>query len=201
MKTQSILILITVFLFTACNSKTEKETTKTSLTTIGTAKDSSHSETDKKTSNAETNLLEGLVERNLPITDSTNFDNFEKSGIRDKGFLKLIKFDSRRKDATNYRLNYKIPFSENFTSVVITYKGSENELFTILLTVDKNDKIIDKLEIAYDEIAESAFGKTSKIEKDKIIVTSSNWMIEEKPIFKDETYVLDKTGKFEKMKN
>ncbi|MDR6786633.1 ABC-type enterochelin transport system substrate-binding protein [Pedobacter africanus] len=201
MNTRSILILITVFLFTACNSQNEKETTKTSLTTTGTAKDSSHTQTDKEISNVETNLPGSLVERNLPITDSTNFDNFEKFGMRDKGFLKRIKFDPRRKDATNFRLNYKIPFSENFTSVVITYKGGENELFTILLTVDKNDKIIDKLEIAYDEIAESAFGKTSKIEKDKIVVTSSNWMNAEKPIFKDETYVLDKTGKFEKMKN
>lgn len=195
MKKLTTLFLITVFLFYACDSKTEKKATES------VAKDSIPAKVDKEIPIAKTNLLANLPIRNFPITDSTTFDNFEKSGIRDNGFLKSIKFDPGRKEETNFRLNYKIPFSENFTSVVITYKGGENELFTILLTVDKNDKIIDKLEIAYDEIAESAFGKTSKIEKDKIIVTSSNWMIEEKPIFKDETYVLDKTGKFEKMKN
>jgi len=195
MKKLTTLFLITAFLFYACESKTEKKATES------VAKDSIPAKVDKEIPIAKTNLLANLPIRNFPITDSTTFDNFEKSGIRDNGFLKSIKFDPRRKDATNFRLNYKIPFSENFTSVVITYKGGENELFTILLTVDKNDKIIDKLEIAYDEIAESAFRKTSKIEKDKIVVTNSNWMIEEKPIFKDETYVLDKTGKFEKMKN
>ncbi|WP_454880805.1 hypothetical protein [Sphingobacterium detergens] len=195
MKKLTTLFLITAFLFYACDSKTEKKATES------VAKDSIPAKVDKEIPIAKTNLLANLPIRNFPITDSTTFDNFEKSGIRDNGFLKSIKFDPRRKDATNFRLNYKIPFSENFTSVVITYRGGENELFTILLTVDKNDKIIDKLEIAYDEIAESAFGKTSKIEKDKIVVTNSNWMIEEKPIFKDETYVLDKTGKFEKMKN
>lgn len=191
-------MLITVFLFPACNSQTEKETTKTSLTTTGTAKDSSHTETHKEISIAETNLLADLVERNLPITDSTNFDNFEKSGIRDKGFLKQIKFDPRRKDATNFRLNYTIPLSEIFTSVVITYQGGEHELFTTLITVNKENKIIDKLEIAYDEIAESAFGKTSEIEKDKIVVTSSNWMSEQ-PVFEAETYIIENSGKFKKM--
>jgi len=195
MKKLTTLFLITVFLFYACDSKTEKKATES------VAKDSIHAKVDKEIPIAKTNLLANLPIRNFPITDSTTFDNFEKSGIRDNGFLKSIKFDPRRKDVTNFRLNYKIPFSENFTSVVITYQGGENELIAILLTVDKSNKIIDKLEIAYDEVAESAFGKTSKIEKNKIVVTSSNWMNEAKPIFKDETYVLDQTGKFEKMKD
>lgn len=186
---------MTAFLFSACNGKTEKKATES------TANDSIPAKTVKEISIAKTDLLANLPEHNFPITDSTTFDNFVKIGMRDNGFLKRIKFDPRRKDATNFRINYKIPFSENFTSVVVTYQGGENELFTILLTVDKNDKIIDKLEIAYDEIAESAFGKTSKIEKNKIAVTSSNWMNEAKPVFKDETYVIDKTGKFEKMKD
>ncbi|OJX32713.1 MAG: hypothetical protein BGO86_10445 [Chryseobacterium sp. 36-9] len=195
MKKVITICLATTFLFSACNGKTEKKATE------NVAKDSIPAKADKEISITKTDLLANLPERNFPITDSTRFDDFEKFGMRDNGFLKRIKFDPRRKDATNFRINYKIPFSQNFTSVVVTYQGGENELFTTLLTVDKNDKIIDKLEIAYDEIAESAFGKTSKIEKDKIVVTSSNWMIEEKPIFKDETYVLDKTGKFEKLKN
>ncbi|OCA77148.1 hypothetical protein BBI01_01410 [Chryseobacterium artocarpi] len=190
MKKIITICLATTYLFSACNSKTEKKTTES------VAKDSIPAKTDKAISIAKTDLLANLPERNFPITDSTTFDNFEKFGMRDNGFLKRIKFDPRRKDAANFRVNYKIPFSENFTSVVVTYQGGENELFTILLTVDKNDKIIDKLEIAYDEIAESAFGKTSKIEKNRIVVTNSNWMIEEKPIFKDETYVLEENGKF-----
>lgn len=195
MKKIITICLATAFLFSACKSKTERKATES------VAKDSIPAKGDKEISIAKTDLLANLPEHKFPITDSTTFDNFEKFGTRDNGFLKRIKFDPKRKDATNFRINYKIPFSENFTSVAVTYQGGENELFTILLTVDKNNKIIDKLEIAYDEIAESAFGKTSKIEKDKIVVTSSNWMNEAKPIFKDESYVLDKTGKFEKLKD
>ena len=138
----------------------------------------------------------GLNARHFPIMDSTNFDNFENSGEPDtQGFLKRIKFDPQCKDAMNFRLHYKIPFSENFTAIVVSYQCGENELFATLITVNKENRIVDKLDIAYDEVAESAFGKTSKIEKDKITVTSSNWM-EEKPIFKDETYVLEENGKF-----
>lgn len=198
MKTLSIPILITIFFFTACKSQSEKEIKKISRTTIDTAKERSHKEKEKEISNTETNLLAGLVERNLPIIDSTSFDNFGKSGIPDKGFLKQIKFDPRRKDATNFRLNYKIPFSENFTAVVVTFQCGEHELFTTLITINKENKIIDKLVIAYDEIAESAFRKTSKIEKDKIVVKSSNWM-SEPPVIESETYRIDNSGKFKKM--
>ncbi|TJZ61509.1 hypothetical protein FAZ15_09980 [Sphingobacterium olei] len=200
MKKLTILMLITAFLFPSCDSKTERKTTGTPPTQEGIAKDSSYTETNKGISNSETDLLARLPVRDLPIMDSTSFDNFEKYGIRDNGFLKRIKFDPRRKEANNFRLNYKIPLSENFTSVVISYQCGEHELFTTLITINKDNKIIDKLEIAYDEIAESAFGKTSKIEKDKIMVTSSNWM-SEVPVFETETYILEYNGKFKKIKS
>lgn len=195
----SILFIITVFLLAGCESKPKKETSAMPQPTQkAMVEDSMPKTTNKEISNhIENDMLASIPLRDFPITDSTSFDNFEKSGIRDKGFLKRIKFDSRRKDGSNFRLNYKIPFSDNFIAVVVTYRLGEHELFTKLITVDKKYKIIDQLEIAYDEIAESAFGKTSMIEKDKIIVTSSNRM-GEKPIFRDETYVLENTGKFKR---
>lgn len=143
-------------------------------------------------------MLTGLKVRHFPIIDSTRFENFEKSGMPDYGLLKKINFDPRRKDATNFRLNYRIPFSDSFSSVVITYRAGENELFTTLITFDKQDKIIDKLVIAYDEVAESAFSKNSKIEKDKIVIINSNWMSEE-PVLEKETYKVESNGKFSKV--
>ncbi len=198
MKKLSKLLLLTVFLFTACNSKTEKKTTEKQTTRENLIAQNTKNASTEASPSADQESLTKLPTRNLPITDSTSFDNFEESGIPDKGFLKRIKFDPRRKDATKFRLNYKIPFSENFTSVVVSYQGGEHELFSTLITIDKEFNIIDQLEIAYDEIAESAFGKTSKIEKNKITVTSSNRM-EVKPIFRDETYVLANTGKFKRL--
>lgn len=191
-------LFLTLLLLAACGRKTEKKTRGTSTTIENTLKDSIHSQTNKEISTTEPDWLAALPLRDLPITDSTSFDNFEKIGMPDNGFLKRIKFDPRRKDANNFRLNYKIPFSANFTSVVISYQLGEHELFATLITVSKENKIIDRLEIAYDEVAESAFGKTSKIEKDKIVVTSSNWMSEE-PIFETESYLLQNDGKFKKI--
>lgn len=136
--------------------------------------------------------------RNFPIEDSTNFENFERFGMRNSEFLRTINFDARRKDATNFRFNYRIPFSEIFASIVITYQCGENELFTTLVTLNKENKIIDRLTIAYDEVAESAFRKTSRIDKRKIVVTSSNWMSGE-PIMETETFIVEKSGKFRKV--
>lgn len=198
MKRLTTLFLIAALFLLACDSKTDKKITETQPTTATWMNDSINLETNHGPSTVETDVLATLPVRHFPIIDSTNFDNFEKSGIRDKGFLKRIKFDPRRKDATNFRLLYKIPFSEGYTAMVVSYQCGEHELFTILITIGKDNKIIDKLEIAYDEVAESAFGKASKIEKDKIVVTSANWMSEE-PIFDAETYIIQINGKFKKM--
>ena len=192
------LILVTAFVFTACDNKTEKKKMEKSPLKEVFGKDSVHSAPIKVISGAEADILTSLPIRHFPIVDSTDFENFDKSGIHDNGFLKKINFDPKRKDATNFRLNYKVPFSEKFASIVVTYQGGEHELFTTLITIDKDSKIIDKLEIAYDEIAESAFAKTSRIEKNKIVVTNSNWMSED-PIFETETFILENDGKFKKV--
>ena len=72
-------------------------------------------------------------------------------------------------------------------------------MFTSIITVNNQNEIIDILEIAYDEIAESAFQKTSKIDKEKIIITEWNWMSGE-PVTEIETYILQDSGKFKKVK-
>lgn len=198
MKQLTILFFLATILFAACHNKTEKETNESALVQASAGDDSLHTATTTSTSTT-ANPLQWLPIRHFPITDTTRFENFEKSGITDKqGFLKRIKFDPKRKDATNFRLNYRIPFSDSFSSVVITYRAGENELFTTLLTFDKKDRIIDELVIAYDEVAESAFSKTSKIEKDKITITHSNWMSEE-PISEKEIYMVESNGKFSKV--
>lgn len=128
MNNLSLLFFMTAFLFSACNGKTEKKATES------TAKDSIPAKTVKEISIAKTDFLADLPVQDLPIIDSTSFDNFEKFGMLDNGFLKRVKFDPGCKDAANFRLNYKIPFSDNFTSVVVTYQCGEHELFTTLLT-------------------------------------------------------------------
>lgn len=195
MKNTTAIFLISPLFFMACDIKTGNKTKSTITQDI--SKDGIPANTKKEITYKEPNLIATVPVRHFPITDSTSFDDFEKSGVPDTGILKRIKFDPRRKDATNFRLNYQIPFSDNFISVVVTYQCGEHELFTTLITINKEYTIIDKLEIAYDEVAESAFGKTSTIEKDKIVVTSANWMGEQ-PVFETETYILTSDGKFKK---
>lgn len=186
-------MLLTATLFPACNSETDKTETQTINCTV--LEDSVAAKPKEKSSTPKTDWLAALPVRHFPIIDSTSFDNFKKSGIPDNGFLKRIKFKPEHTDTTNFSLNYKIPFAENFTALVVTYQSGDNELFTTLITVSKGNKIIDRLDVAYDEVAESAFRKTSKIEKDNIVITAENWMSEE-PIFETKTYILQADGKF-----
>ncbi|MFU1859415.1 hypothetical protein ACK8HY_20620 [Sphingobacterium sp. NGMCC 1.201703] len=191
-------LIAALLLFQNCGGrKTEKKTTEIEPTIEEVAKDSTYLKSDID-SYADSGLLSKLPVRDFPIIDSTRFESFEKYGIRDNDFLKRIKFDAGHANATNFRINYRVPFSENFGTVVISYQSGEHELFTTMITIDKHNKIIDKLDISYDEIAESAFSKTGKIEKHKITVISNNWM-NEVPVFESETYILDNNGKFKKI--
>lgn len=196
MKRLIVLFLISPFSLLSCNSKTLKEITAAHVKMESATRDSFPVGTSEEVSTAESHVLKKLPVRNFPITDSTRFENFEQTGTPDNGFLKRINFNPEHTDAKNFRLNYTIPFSKSFTSLVLTYQNGEHELFTTLITLSKEDEIIDRLEIAYDEIAESAFSRTSKIEKDKITVTDWNWMSGEKPVSESKTYILQQDGKF-----
>lgn len=185
-----IVILVFFFTFQSCDNKMEKKSNE---------KEDTITNNNKENPKLKVNLFENIPTKNFPIIDSTNFDNFESFGIPANGILKQIKLETNKENKKNYRINYKIPFSENFTSITFTYQSGDHELFTSIITVNKENKIIDMLEIAYDEIAESAFQKTSKIDKEKITITQWNWMSGE-PVTEIETYILQSNGKFRKVK-
>ncbi|CAM3171889.1 hypothetical protein [Flavobacterium frigoris] len=195
MKRLIILLIATALIFQSCENK--KDIHSTDRIKI-ISKDSVIKKNEKEISTS-TNLFKNIPLKNFPIIDSTNFDNFEKIGIPDNGIIKQLKLKTKKEDLKNFRINYKIPFSENFTTITITYQSGDHELFTSLITVNTKCEIIDMLEIAYDEIAESAFQKTSRIDKDKIIVTNWNWMSGE-PITENETYTLQNNGKLKEIK-
>ncbi|WP_094281360.1 hypothetical protein [Sphingobacterium cellulitidis] len=192
-------LLIAAYFLSSCDDKSQKENRVSQTKTESDNKNAVLADTAQEIPPASIQLLETLPVRNFPITDSTGFDNFNQIGIPDNGFLKRIQFNPEHTEANDFRLNYKIPFSENFTSLVITYQRGEHELITMLLTVSKEEKIIDSLEISYDEIAESAFSKSSTIEKNKITVTDWNWMNGDNPISETHRYKLNSKGTFEKI--
>lgn len=137
--------------------------------------------------------------RSFPIVDSTNFDNYkDQDGIKDDLFIEQIEFQKNNPDAENIRLRYRINYSDHYYSAVISYRKGEHELFTTLVNIKENKRIIDQLDIAYDEIAESAFRKTSSIDHNKIVVEDWNYFSEE-PIKKTFSYQISKEGKLKKI--
>lgn len=113
-------------------------------------------------------------ESSLPYKDSTNFDNVEKlANLPDKQISQL-KLKELFPDIHSFKINNHFNLSDNFESLSVTYFKGEMEVSTELINYTKEGKIIDHIEISYDEIAESAFRKESLIDKNQIIVYSEN---------------------------
>ena len=197
MRTLPILLLLTAGLFQFCDNKSKLKTAQTKQQAAVETEKLEHNRINRIDS-ADKELLQSLPIMEVPLIDSTNFDNFERIGVPDNGFLKRAGLKTSEAEAKNFRLNYHIPFSTSFATVAITYQSGDHELFTALLTLDNQRKVIDRLVIAYDEIAESAFRKTSEIQNDIVVVTSANWM-EAAPVYEFETYVLQPDGTFKKL--
>lgn len=132
----------------------------------------------------------------MPFTDSTNFNNFKainKLSQSEIDFLKLKKING---NATDFYVGYKPIFSHNFQSIVVTYKSGEHELFTTLINYNSKYEILDKIDIAYDEIAESVFRKISTLEINAIKIDEINFS-EETPIHEKSNYIILDSGKFQ----
>jgi hypothetical protein len=134
--------------------------------------------------------------KQFPIIDSTNFNNFDfEIKSEDNILLKKIANQLNVHFAENYKFSYRLLFSDEFYSVVINYEVGEHELFTALLNLNSSFEIIDRVDIAYDEIAESYFQTKSKIEKHKIEIEQTSWMDEEQ-IIEISNYAISPEGKF-----
>ncbi|WP_373710001.1 hypothetical protein [Kaistella sp.] len=189
-----ILILAVIFATTGCYEKSSKNQSSSKETKI--LKDTVTVVKEKNILNTINNQFPDVSYKSLPMADSTNFDNYNhQQGIKNDIFFKKIAFKKDQPEVENSRLRYQLDFSERFQSVVISYYQGEHELFTTLIIIGKNDQIIDQLDIAYDEIAESAFRKTSSIDQNRIIVEDWNYMTDE-PTKTVTAYQISKEGKF-----
>ena len=123
----------------------------------------------------QTNLTFQFIEkysvRALPLTDSTNFDNYKGATTLTNEQSKLLKLEKIEPDKdVTFRINYRLNLSPNFKSLVVSYYPNEQELFTVLINYTNSFDIVDFKTIAYDEIAESFIKTKSLISKDKIEV-------------------------------
>ena len=189
-----LLILAVVFSTTGCQEKSSKNQYSFKETNI--VKDTLAVIKEKNIDDPINNQLPDLPNKSFPLIDSTNFDNYNhQQGTKNDLFFKKIQFKRDQPEIEHSRLRYQVHFSEKFQSVVISYYKGEHELVTTLANLGENNQIIDLLDIAYDEIAESAFRKTSSITQNKIVVEDWNYMNDE-PIKTTTTYQISQEGKF-----
>lgn len=131
------------------------------------------------------------------IDERTNFDNFKKLNELSSVEISNLQLKEIEPNFTHFYFCYNVPFSEDFKTIAITMMH-EMEMSTYLITYDKNSKKIDRLKVAYDEIAESAFRTESVLRRDLITITNSDYMMHQTPTITTEYYKVLENGKFKK---
>lgn len=131
--------------------------------------------------------------------ENTNFDNVNRNiklSKSDVSFFNIVSPEETDFDAVY--AEYVLSLSDNFTTIIFSYER-EMELNTILVNYNLKGEYIGEVLVAYDEVAESAFGTTSIIRKDKIIVVDGNYY-DSPPIYTTNTYRIEKSGEITEIK-
>ena len=142
-------------------------------------------------------ILEKFPLKSIPVVDSTNFDNENLLKPLAEADLKELKLDKVFADGSNFKINSRYELSPDFKTISVSFNKGEMEISTELLNFNLQGELIDHMEVAYDEIAESAFRKSSQISKDKIVLTDENYLEDLAKIQKF-TYKILPSGKIQK---
>ncbi|MVZ64437.1 hypothetical protein GQF61_01120 [Sphingobacterium sp. DK4209] len=196
MRTIGLAFIILLF-FSGCQSEKKKEEVKD---TVGTLPKLDTLVKEISTDIGVDSLFKGIPEQALPYVDSTNFDNFKQQGISNPTLITLLKFQADYPNLEDIKIRYQVRFSDDIRGLVITYPISGQELNTTLIIINNNNQVVDEMEIAYDEIAESAIRELTLIEKDKLSIEHWNYFSEE-PTVKRKVYSIRADGKLVPLKN
>ena len=150
-------------------------------------------------------LFKKIEFRAIPTIDSTNFDNFNKNEFFNKSVLKQLQIKKIYPDIDSEKIgikvgaSYKINLSDNFYSIVIFALVGEHEIESTLINYSLDYKLIDHIKISYDEIAEGAFRKECRIEKNKLKISNITWFDKKEEEILH--YEITKTGKIKIVAN
>ena len=112
--------------------------------------------------------------KDTPFKDTTNFDNLKSNILLSKEQIEILQLNKKIKEGEGFKINYRLNLSDKFHTIVITYQLGDNQLYTVLINYDVNYKIIDCVDIAFDEIAESFLRKESEISKSEIKIKDTD---------------------------
>jgi hypothetical protein len=142
-----------------------------------------------------TDLLATVPFRKAPLVDTTNFDNFRKENRLSEELVAKLQLRSIEPGYETFYSGYRLALSTAVDLLVITMT-IEHEMKTFLISYRKKDyKLIDKLMISYDEIAESLSRTESRIGANEVVVKSYSYWGEE-PSVQIKKYRIEKTGEF-----
>ncbi len=123
-------------------------------------------------------LLEDFPIQEVPMVDSTNFDNFEEAVFYGQEERETLQLQTvlRHKGKPFFRIapSYQLDLSEKFKTLVVTILIGEHEMESYLLNYDLTGKLLDFEIVAYDEIAESMIRVEAEIKEDMIIQKIEN---------------------------
>lgn len=96
-------------------------------------------------------------------------ENHQLSEALDKARAKYL-LAGLYPDVTDFKKLYSVPFSDNFTSVVVAFRQNQNKFIVVLFNLDKNGQLIDYLEISNQTYGNTDIVTQSLLDKDLIIV-------------------------------
>ncbi len=170
----------------SCDSRGKKN-----LTPINT-------ENTKKISTYVSTFLEKYSFKDIPLTDSTNFDNFQNTVGLTKDQMLLLKLDQicspNSPDRIKAFVDYRLNLSTKYRSIVITFSPVEEILTTVLANYDLVYNLIDFKQIAYDEIFDRWSQTLTEIKENKLFVTNIDYSTG-KPLKKLIIFTIDEEGK------
>ncbi len=191
------LACLLLLLFSGCQSEKKKEEVKD---TVGTLPKLDTIVKEISPAIGVDSLFNGIPEQALPFVDSTNFDNFKQQGISNPTLIGLLRFQADYSNLEDIKIRYQIRFSSSIRGLVITYPISDQELNTTLLILNNKHEVVDEMDIAYDETAESAIREWTLIEKDKLSIEHWNYFSEE-PTVERKVYSIRADGKLVPLNN
>ena len=167
----SILFILLIFGFSACDSKveTKKETTKNEeLAEALVTKINSPNKFDE--------LWRSLPLKRTPLTETTNFDNIKEVKEFNAEEIKLFQlseiYPDFEKEGYNHKFlpAYKLELSDDFLTIILNVFKGDHELETVLLNYTLKDKLVAHKVLAFDGIAEGSSRKHSKTEHSIITI-------------------------------
>ncbi|MFD2562902.1 PA3715 family protein [Aquimarina rubra] len=131
-------------------------------------------------------IISEIEVKTTPLVEATNFDSFIDEDDYKEVNVKVLKLEKIYpefyKEGYNYSAiaSYKIEYSSNFYSIVVTVLKGDNEMESVLINYDMDGEILDSKVISFDEIAEGYSKIESKIEGNTLTIHNIFWIDEKK---------------------